>query len=252
MVRGLDVFRHHFREYLDRFVLIGGTACELLMRGSGLDFRATKDLDIVLCIEGLNREFAAVFWSFVHEGAYAIQERSAERRQLYRFQRPGNEAFPVMLELFSRVPSSLDIADGSHLTPIPFAGDGSSLSAILVDDDYYAFIHSGRELLEGLPVVGADRMIALKARAWLDLTRRLESGGLVDRNDIKKHRNDFFRIYRIVDPETKTAVPDRIQADLGEFITAMRTESIDLPSLGIRRLSRDELLDNVARIFRLP
>jgi hypothetical protein len=28
MVKGLDLFREHFREYADRYVLIGGTACE--------------------------------------------------------------------------------------------------------------------------------------------------------------------------------------------------------------------------------
>jgi hypothetical protein len=29
MVKGLDLFREHFREYADRYVLIGGTACDL-------------------------------------------------------------------------------------------------------------------------------------------------------------------------------------------------------------------------------
>lgn len=47
MVRGLDVFREHFRAFSDRYVLIGGTACEIVMREAGLGFRVTKDLDIV-------------------------------------------------------------------------------------------------------------------------------------------------------------------------------------------------------------
>ena len=51
MVRGLDLFREHFKDFADRYVLIGGTACDLIMSEVGLQFRATKDLDIVLCIE---------------------------------------------------------------------------------------------------------------------------------------------------------------------------------------------------------
>ena len=48
MVRGLDVFREHFTGHADQFVLIGGTAATLAMEEAVLEFRATKDLDIVL------------------------------------------------------------------------------------------------------------------------------------------------------------------------------------------------------------
>lgn len=53
MVKGLDVFRGHFAGYEDQYVLIGGTAATLAMAEAGLEFRATKDLDIVLHIEAL-------------------------------------------------------------------------------------------------------------------------------------------------------------------------------------------------------
>ena len=68
MVRGLDVFRQYFAGHADQFVLIGGTAATLAMEEAGLEFRATKDLDIVLHIEALKPEFAAVFWNFVEAG----------------------------------------------------------------------------------------------------------------------------------------------------------------------------------------
>ncbi len=53
--------RDHFREYPGRYVLIGGTASHLALREQGFDFRATKDLDIILCIEALNERFLAAF-----------------------------------------------------------------------------------------------------------------------------------------------------------------------------------------------
>src|SRR6266403_1282114 len=48
VVKGLDVFQNHFARYADQYVLIGGTAATLAMEEAGLEFRATKDLDIVL------------------------------------------------------------------------------------------------------------------------------------------------------------------------------------------------------------
>lgn len=51
MVRGIDSFRDWFRGYEDQYVIIGGTACDLLMTEEGLDFRATKDIDLVLIVE---------------------------------------------------------------------------------------------------------------------------------------------------------------------------------------------------------
>ena len=69
MVRGLDVFSEHFAGHADQFVLIGGTAATLAMEEAGLEFRATKDLDIVLHIEALNPSFGEVFWRFVEAGA---------------------------------------------------------------------------------------------------------------------------------------------------------------------------------------
>jgi predicted nucleotidyltransferase len=68
MVRGLDLFRNYFKEYTDKYILIGGTACDLAMESMGLNFRATKDLDIVLILEALDVEFVNAFWSFIKEG----------------------------------------------------------------------------------------------------------------------------------------------------------------------------------------
>ena len=42
MVRGLKQFKEHFASFLDQYVLIGGTACTLLMEEAGLEFRAAS------------------------------------------------------------------------------------------------------------------------------------------------------------------------------------------------------------------
>ena len=90
MVEGLDRFAEHFAAYADQYVLIGGAACTLAMEDVGQSFRATKDLDIVLCMEALKPDFVAAFWEFVRDGAYRIQEKATGQRQYYRFLKPAN------------------------------------------------------------------------------------------------------------------------------------------------------------------
>lgn len=56
-MRRIDRFKAHFAGYEDNYVLIGGAACDVLMQEAGLEFRATRDFDLVLCVEALNPAF---------------------------------------------------------------------------------------------------------------------------------------------------------------------------------------------------
>jgi hypothetical protein len=250
MVRGLDRFKAHFAGYADRYVLIGGTACSVAMEEAGLDFRATKDLDIVLCVEALDKEFVDAFWDFVRAGRYNNRQKSTGRKLFYRFYDPEDETFPFMLELFSRQPDSLSLKDDSHLTPIPMNEEASSLSAILLNEDYYRFIHGGKREINGLSVLGPEYLIPLKARAWLDMIARQATGESVDGKDIRKHKNDVFRLYRIIDPMATISLPDSLGDDLRRFIESVTTEAlVDLKALGFRNTNLEEILGQIARIY---
>jgi hypothetical protein len=109
-----------------------------------------------LCVEALDAAFAG---AFVRAGNYLIQERSTGQKLFYRFQKPTDENYPFMLELFSRQPDVLQVAKGSHLTPLPMEEDISSLSAILLDADYYGFIRAGR--LVEFPAVSRKHAVKL-------------------------------------------------------------------------------------------
>jgi hypothetical protein len=52
----------------------------------------------------------------------------------------------------------------------------SPLSALLLDDEYYSFIKDARINFDGLSCISADRIIVLKAKAWLNNTDRKNSG----------------------------------------------------------------------------
>lgn len=252
MIRGLDVFRVHFADFTDRYVLIGGAASDLVMANAGVDFRATKDLDIVLCIEALDAGFAKAFWDFVEAGNYEIQERSTGEKVFYRFKNPKNQDYPVMLELFSRNPEGMVLGDDSHLTPIPFDDDVSSLSAILLNDDYYHFLHQRILELDGISVIQPECIIPLKARAWLDLTSRKAQGEAIDSKNIKKHKNDIFRLFQIIDPGLQVKLPEEIVQDMRMFLEEVgKDASLSLKPFGLSGLSVVDVVDRLKLIYGL-
>lgn len=49
----------------------------------------------------------------------------------------------------------------------------SSLSVILLNDDYYRFLLEGRTVIDGISILDAEHIIPLKMKAWLDLNNSL-------------------------------------------------------------------------------
>lgn len=132
------------------------------MRKADREFWATKDLDIVLCAEAIDAAFIGEFWKFIEAGGYRNRGESSGDKQFYRFDKPTETGFPFMLELFSRKPDQLSITDNACLTPIPADDEGSHLSAILLSDDYYQCIQSGRIVIDGVPVLSAEYILSLQ------------------------------------------------------------------------------------------
>lgn len=166
-MRGIDKFKERFAGHDGEYVLIGGGACDLLFGEAGQDFRATKDLDLVLLVEALTPEFGQVFWDFVKEGGYENRQKSGGKPQFYRFSKPEDPAFPAMLELFARTDVGLRDAE-SGLMPIHIDDEVSSLSAILLDDEYY------RLLVENRASAGGERP-AMSEGVRADMRRFLEA-----------------------------------------------------------------------------
>lgn len=251
MVKGLDRFKEHFAGYADRYVLIGGTASSLSMEELGSEFRATKDLDLVLCVETLDREFAEAFWRFIRLGEYENRQKSTGKRLFYRFHGPKQEGFPEMLELFARVPDALDLKGDTGITPIPVDEEISSLSAILMNGDYYDFVMERRKIMDGLSLVKADGLIPLKARAYVDLSKRKAAGEAVDSKNIRKHKNDMLRLFTVLDRGAGVTLVKSLQGDLVAATTLMEQDPPDLNSLGIISVSMAEVLDGLRQFYNL-
>ena len=253
MVRGLGIFQEWFAAYADQYVLIGGTAASLTMEEAGLTFRATKDLDIVLHVEALTPAFGEAFWKFIEAGGYDIRQASDTGKPIfYRFQTPADDRYPVMVELFARAPDGLHPTEGSQLTPIPLDESVASLSAILLDESYYAFIMAGRREVSGLPWVGEDRLIPLKAIAWLDLTARKEQGAKVDAKVVRKHLNDVLRLSQLLAPATRIPLDKKICDDMTRFLTLVGADRyIDPKALQLGNIAVAELVARIAQAYEI-
>ena len=154
MVTGIESFKEWFKGSEEQYAVIGGTACDILMTEEGLDFRATKDIDLVLIIDGLT------------------------------------------------------VLDASYL--IPF-----------------------------------------KAKAWMDLTDRKAAGEYVDSKNIKKHKNDIFRLSALLLEGKSLHLPDEIAEDMLEFITKVADEPVDMKSLGLRGMKVESLLELICKYYML-
>lgn len=249
MVHGLEKFKEYFGHHSDQYVFIGGTACSILMNELGTTFRATKDLDMVLIIEALDSSFGETFWQFIEDGGYEHREKGTSKNQFYRFKEPKDKSFPKMIELFSKLPNEFEFSLDRKLTPIHIDESIISLSAILLNDDYYNLLVKGRRLVDGFSVIELETIILFKIKAWLDMKKRKEAGENIDTKDIKKHKNDIFRLLANVSPTSRIESTNDIQNDVVQFIEQIKEDKLDLKNLGIRNTSLDEMLEILEGIF---
>ena len=235
MVKGIDIFQEYFNEYTDQYVLIGGAACSVSFEEQDINFgRTTKDLDIVLIVEAQTKEFGERFWKFIKDGKYRIRAKSNGEPQFYRFDKPEDDNFPKMIELFCRSDFKLNSENG--LTPIHIDDSVSSLSAILLNDAYYQALMDGREIMRGISVLKPEWIIPFKAKAWLDLREKKD----VDSSDIKKHRNDIIRIVSDMVLQ-KCILPDEVRKDMEKFIEQFDVTESELKNLKIRGTKPEDI-----------
>ncbi len=254
MVRGLEHFKKYFEQFPDNYIIIGGTACDIIIDEAGFVPRATKDIDIILVVEALSTEFVKQFWQFINEGKYQQREKGNDEREYYRFIKPENKEFPHQIELFSRVPDTIALEGEAYLTPIPVGDDLSSLSAILLNDDYYYYILEHSTIENGLHHANMEALICLKAKAFLDIKERIERGSKEDIKHLRKHKGDVFRLMVMIAPEEEFVLPEAIQNHITSFADLV---SNDLPDsaifkeMGLGMLEPNTIFEQFKKAFRL-
>lgn len=237
---GHHKFREHFAGAESHYALIGGAACDLIFSEAGLSFRATKDVDMVLCVEVIDAGFSEKFKGFLEGGGYEAAMRGDGKQTFYRFLKPKNADYPAMLELFARRPEALDIPGADQFARIPAEEAIVSLSAILLDPDYFAALKAARRIIDGVAVVDETLLIPFKARAFLDLTARRAAGEAIDGKSILKHRNDVFRLMQLLAPDRRLQLSASIMDDLARFAATIAEEAGFDPRIFGVPLTREE------------
>jgi hypothetical protein len=154
-----------------------------------------------------------------------------------------------MLELFSRRPEGIELTGEATLTPIPVDEAVSSLSAILMDDEAYAFLRQGRVELEGLSIAQADRLIPLKAVAWLDLSARVAKGETIDAKDVRKHLADVFRLSQLLAGDARVELPSGMAGRFETFLSDASKEAVDLKNMRIGGGPQARILQRLAEVY---
>lgn len=243
----INSFIEKFKDYADCYTVIGGTACDILMTEAGTDFRATKDIDMILIMEAKYKEFAHIFWEFIREGGYRFGWKNSEKAHFYRFTEP-RSGYPAMIELFSREPNYINfIPDG--IIPIHIDEDTSSLSAILLNDDYYKFMLTGRRVVSGISVLDTEHLIPFKMYAWLDLKDKKARGEHVNERDLKKHKYDVFRLLQIARRDNKIETNGIVCENIIRFMEEIRMENIPFIQL-LLPFEMQEALAYLGEIYR--
>lgn len=152
-----------------------------------------------------------------------------------------------MVELFCR--SDFELHEMNGITPIHIDDTVESLSAILLDDDYYNMLLKGKYIANGLSVLRPEYLILFKAKAYLDLKQRKENGEAIDTNDIKKHKKDVLRITAELMLERITNLPVSIKTDIDTFIEVVENDPFDDNSLKNYGLKNQEVIEVLKRTF---
>lgn len=229
MIKGLDHFTKHFADSADDFVVVGGVAAHEIMGTAGLEFRTTKDIDLVIIARPATA-FCQKLVDYIEAGRYEVRESQTGKPTYYRFMKPKEHGYPSQIEIFSRRPEDLVLSDNQHIVPITETPTGANLSAILLEDDYFELIKGTLQRINGLPIASTEAVMTLKSRAFNDLRDRKAAGDTsVSNDEIKKHRNDILRLSQALSQHTKVQLIGLPETHMRRFLGEL--EAIDSAEL---------------------
>ena len=246
-------FIEYFKDFPDCYVVIGGTAMSIMSSEIGLNTRVTKDYDLVLKEENLSNSFIETLHLFIKNAGYnQYEKKNGVKHNFYRFDKPKDNRYPAMLELFSR--SSLDfiMKKNNQTRPMHFV-NSESLSALLLNDDYYNMLSVGSEVSDGgIVCLSLPYLIVFKAKAWIDLSTRKDLGQKnVSTHDIKKHINDVFHLVQGLNGAERLFLNLSVQQDMKDFLEKVQEINVDYASNVGSILEKAETIDLLTILFGL-
>ena len=122
-----------------------------------------------------------------------------------------------------------------------------------MDDDYYQFTIEHSRLTDDIRHADSAALIALKARAYLNLLQDKQNGKQVNSKDIKKHRSDVLKNVVIM-TEDQIPAPASIVECIKDFVISIRNDWAKLANPLAKSLDQntefvDALLEQLENLF---
>lgn len=208
---GLSHFQEFCKDLDDNYVVVGGFATIMLLdkqlKGHG---KATYDIDLVLLTNN-SLEMSKRIKKYIKEGDYKIQIGEKDQYRYYRFIEPKKDNFAKEIELFASNKNDLKLEDSQRIIPIDPDEGLYSLSAIMLDQEYFEMIKENVDKTGVAPCTNVQATIILKMSAFYDLKNRGE-------DKWKKHRRDIFKLALLLTGEEKLKLKGRMLKDFNSFI----------------------------------
>ena len=129
------------------------------------------------------------------------------------------------------------------------ADEVSSLSAILLDEEYYRLLVENRASASGVAVLSVEGLIPFKAKAWLDLSARRAGGQAVDEKSVEKHRNDVCRLATLLAGGERPAMSEGVRADMRRFLEAYESDPVDPKALKIKGVGAQQVVEVLKSVY---
>lgn len=84
--------------------------------------------------------------------------------------------------------------------------------------------------------------------AWLDLRRRKESGEHVNERDLKKHKNDVFRLLQIIPVGERIESSGLVKQNIVQFLEVVKDEELRLGQIKLP-FEKEEALTLLRAIY---
>ena len=239
IVSGIQQFERAFAPFSDSFIVIGGSACRAVLSDGPIQPRRTRDIDMVLVLENVGKDFISAFWKFIKEGGYKFASRkNAEGEVKYVFYSfvGGSDGYPSQIEILSKPVGGIGQPADYHIEYIEINEDYSHLSAIILNPDYYAYLTTHYVVREVIRYSSPDSLICLKTLAYMNLSAERAAGKQVNSDDLKKHRRDVMMAVASLDPTEVFEVSAHIKEVLISFAQAIAEPEISqsiTASLGV-------------------
>lgn len=105
-------------------------------------------------------------------------------------------------------------------------------------------------MVDGVSILSPVWLIPFKAKAWLDLSDKLNQGLHVDSRDIKKHKNDILRIITEWNFEPIELI-SAVKEDMKTFIKELRVSDAELKNLKITGVHETNIKQRLVEVYNV-